>query len=298
MTNPHTATIAELYTFRSSQYDNFWHPSFALHILETALAVTRDGLPESPVHLDLACGTGLVTIPAVQRLPPNARIYGIDISPGMLGEARKKLSSLLADQQVRVSFREHDMTHLREIPALAGLQGKVDIITCASAFVLLPSAEKRMQALREWAWMLKPGSGRLIFDVTHEHNLRSGIVMEHVAERLGLKAPSDRKWIYDKDAVYALLNKVGGFDIERVEQKEETGEGVKKWLPTREVAVERFDVFVNNKAYEAFRAAGEDLMAKAKQLFVQLWAEARGEDGMVDDVDGVYVVVARKKDDA
>jgi ubiquinone/menaquinone biosynthesis C-methylase UbiE len=294
MTTTHLATLADLYTSRSATYDNSWHPTFALYMLQTALT-SASPLPPDPILLDLACGTGLLTIPAVQHLPSDATIIGVDISPGMLREARTKLSALPPREQKRVMLIEHDMVNLESVPALAELAGKVDIVTCASAFVLLANATEREAALVQWTRMLKPATGRLVFDVTHEHNLRSGVVMERVLQSLGLRGPSERLWIRGRESVIELIETVGGLDVESIELKEQAGEGVVKMSAGADVAVTKFEYLLQTGAFDVIREAEDGVEVQARELFVKFWAEAAGSDGMVEKVDGVYIVVAKRK---
>jgi ubiquinone/menaquinone biosynthesis C-methylase UbiE len=295
MTSSHISTLAKVYTARAAIYDDSWHPSFADHLLSVALLPPLE-LGSAPIHLDLACGTGLVTIPAIAALPSTAHIYGIDVSPGMLALARQKLETLPAEQQERVHFLEHDMVRLCDIPELASLEGKVDIITCASAFVLLANATERRAALAMWTRMLRPGTGRLVFDVTHEHNLRSGIVLEAVAKVIGLQSPSDRLWIENEQSIINLIREAsrGKMFVERTELKEQDGKGVVKWDSGREVAVQKFQFLINNDAYAAFREGGAELLHKSRELFVDLWRKAAEPDGKVLVVDAVYIIIARK----
>jgi len=52
----------------------------------------RCGLKEGMRVLDVAAGTGLVTVPASELVGPTGRVVALDPSPGMLGELRKKLA--------------------------------------------------------------------------------------------------------------------------------------------------------------------------------------------------------------
>ena len=56
--------------------------------------------------LELACGTGRLTIPMVQS---GATVHGIDVAPAMIAQARRKRADLSVDQQARLSFEIADM---------------------------------------------------------------------------------------------------------------------------------------------------------------------------------------------
>ena len=163
-------------------------------MLDTAIKSASPVAP-APILLDPACGTGLVTIPAVQHLPGDATIIGIDISTDMLHEARTKLSGLPVHDQERVTLMEHDMENYQSLPTVAELECEVDMITCASTFVVVRGVQNRRDALREWSRLLKLGAEGLVFDVTHKHNVRSRVVMERVLEALDCKGSLERSWI-------------------------------------------------------------------------------------------------------
>jgi ubiquinone/menaquinone biosynthesis C-methylase UbiE len=75
-----------------------------LWALELALA----DVPPPRRVLDLGTGTGVVAIALADRYP-EAEIVGIDLSPGMIDEARRKLAPELAG---RVSFEVGDASAL------------------------------------------------------------------------------------------------------------------------------------------------------------------------------------------
>ena len=218
----------------------------------------------------------------------------------MLREARTKLSALPVHDQERVILIEHDMEHLDSVPAVAELEGEIDIITCASAFVFIRGVWGRRQALHQWSRLLKSGTGCIVFDVTHEYNLRSGLVMERVLEALDFKGPSERSWIRGRGSVVDLVEYVRGLELVSVELKAQAGEGLRKLDAGEDVAVREFEKLMQSEAYslifdEIVRLYGNVVMVQARKLFADYWREAAGRDGKVDDVDGVYVVVPRRK---
>ncbi|MCH9038335.1 MAG: class I SAM-dependent methyltransferase, partial [Chloroflexi bacterium] len=56
--------------------------------------------------LELACGTGRITIPLAQA---GINVVGVDLSPSMLAIARKKVAELSEEDAKRVSLVEGDM---------------------------------------------------------------------------------------------------------------------------------------------------------------------------------------------
>jgi ubiquinone/menaquinone biosynthesis C-methylase UbiE len=63
--------------------------------------------------LDLACGTGLVIIPAAKAVGSSGTVIGIDITPGMLREAGNKT---LDEGCAKIEWIEHDVTPLKSCP--------------------------------------------------------------------------------------------------------------------------------------------------------------------------------------
>lgn len=107
--------------------------------------------------LDLACGTGAITIPAAQIVGPSGKVFGIDISGDSLSIAKSKAE----DEGINgtVTFLKHDIAALQEIEELE--KASFDVISCASAFVLLEDFEG---VVKGWKKLLKRG-GKMIFDV-------------------------------------------------------------------------------------------------------------------------------------
>ena len=56
--------------------------------------------------LDVACGTGAVAIPLSGRLP-DGKITAIDLSPGMLSQARLRAE---LEKRFNIDFEQGDMT--------------------------------------------------------------------------------------------------------------------------------------------------------------------------------------------
>ncbi|MBK9123960.1 MAG: class I SAM-dependent methyltransferase [Chloroflexi bacterium] len=96
--------------------------------------------------LDMACGTGAVTIEFAHRLGKESRIVGYDISPEMLEVARRKWSFTGIDWQ------------LGDVSQLPFQDGSFDIVTCHFALMFFPD---RVGALKEMYRVLAPG-GQLL----------------------------------------------------------------------------------------------------------------------------------------
>ena len=105
--------------------------------------------------LDVACGTGLVTLEAARRLGPQGSVLGVDLSGRMVEEAAR-----LADGQAlpNASFARMDAEAL-DLP-----EGRFDAVLCALGLMYMPEPE---QALREMGRVLRAG-GRMVAAVWGE----------------------------------------------------------------------------------------------------------------------------------
>ncbi|KAL1586749.1 hypothetical protein WHR41_04685 [Cladosporium halotolerans] len=167
----------DLYDVRAKTYDASFHKRFSSHIVQLANPQPGESV------LDLACGTGLVTCNTSNLVGKSRYVTGIDVSTGMLAEARAELQ---AHPFGNVQLVHHSITDLGSLHELGGRL--FDVITCASALVLLPQPEA---ALSQWMKYLRPCS-RFIIDATHPRALLPGMVLERVGRRLDLPVPSYR----------------------------------------------------------------------------------------------------------
>lgn len=93
-----------MYDARSDVYDqNMVHVEQARDFINWAQLKPGHSL------LDLACGTGLVTIAAKEAVGDSGHVVGVDISDGMLKIARQKAE----DKRLSVRFINHDISTLR-----------------------------------------------------------------------------------------------------------------------------------------------------------------------------------------
>ncbi|HKK45579.1 MAG TPA: methyltransferase domain-containing protein [Balneolaceae bacterium] len=99
--------------------------------------------------LDVACGTGLITFPASQKIGPSGQIVATDISDGMIAIAAQTARKL---QINNISFARMDAEAL-DIP-----DNSFDVVLCALGIMYVPDP---VQMLREINRVLKSG-GRTI----------------------------------------------------------------------------------------------------------------------------------------
>ena len=86
-TTPTRAMLA-LYRARAAHYDDELTPFEPLR----QAAIDRLQLRPGQTVLDVGCGTGLSLAPLLQRLGPQGRIVGIEQSPEMIEQARRRVA--------------------------------------------------------------------------------------------------------------------------------------------------------------------------------------------------------------
>ena len=110
--------------------------------------IVTPGAPQQ--ILDLACGTGDFSLAIAERMHPDSRITGLDLSGGMLAVMREKVAR--AGLQDRISCEQGDSEAMRFA------DGVFDVVTIAFG---IRNFEHREAALREILRVLRPG-GRLV----------------------------------------------------------------------------------------------------------------------------------------
>ena len=285
----------DLYDDRAFNYDDSHHPRFARHMVELAKVQPGESV------LDLACGTGLVTFLTSSAVGANGNVIGVDISKGMLAEARTKKTSHALDN---VEFYQHSMTDLQTLAAVKNQQ--FDLVTCCSALVLL---EHPVEALREWTSYLKPG-GRLVVDATHIQNLTPGIVFERAGRRMGRPLPWYRLNFPDHHSLRQAMEQAGltNVEITFLSQIAPSGldgsEDLKHYIQDvkhpkvlREHSIEDadavFDAQVDGTPMRAL-ASPPEVRQKAREVFREEWEKAADGDGKVREIDGIFVGVGFK----
>lgn len=295
MSRNQTQDAQELYDSRASVYDDSHHPRFARHMTELAKLQPGESV------LDLACGTGLVSFSASEAVGPDGRVVGVDLSEGMLAQAKaKKIGHSLRD----VEFYLHSITELNTLPVLQ--EQTFDVITCCSALVLL---EHPIEALIEWTKYLKPG-GRLVVDVTHIQNLTPGIVMERVGRRMGRPLPWYRLNFPSDDSLRQAMERAGLIKVnvtflsQIMDSGPEGSQDLKDYLQDvdhprilKEYSIEDadavFDAQIEGVPTKVI-ASPSEVRHRARELFREEWEKAADADGKVREVDGIFVGVGFK----
>jgi ubiquinone/menaquinone biosynthesis C-methylase UbiE len=136
----------------AAAYEPLWRSQLAgAHAELLAVAALAPG----ERVLDVACGTGIVSVAAARAVRAQGRVVGVDLSGGMIDAARRRAR----EQRVaNAEFARMNAEHL-DLPD-AGF----DVALCALGLMYLPDPE---QALREMRRVLRPG-GRIMLAVWGE----------------------------------------------------------------------------------------------------------------------------------
>ena len=115
----------------------------------------ENGLARAMSILDVAAGTGLVTVEAAKLVGPQGHVYALDPSPGMLKELAKKL-----DVQTIEAYAE----------AIPLADAQVDFVSMGYALRHVGDIDR---AFAEYFRVLRPGGRVCIKEITRPRN-RSG----------------------------------------------------------------------------------------------------------------------------
>jgi ubiquinone/menaquinone biosynthesis C-methylase UbiE len=133
----------------SNDYDPLWQEQLAP--ARTGTLALASLAPGQQV-LDLACGTGLVTLEAARRVGLHGTVLGTDLSGQMVEIARQRAGE---QQLTNVKFLRMDAETL-DLP-----NATFDVVLCALGLMYLPDPQR---AVREWLRVLKPG-GRVVIAI-------------------------------------------------------------------------------------------------------------------------------------
>ncbi|KAL0942165.1 protein-l-isoaspartate(d-aspartate) o-methyltransferase [Colletotrichum truncatum] len=268
------ASAKRMYTARADTYENSFHPDYTKRFMSVANVQPGERV------LILACGTGLEIFMAAEVVGEKGEIVGVDVTDAMLAKVKEKQERLKPSASIRLF--NHDVTDLDTLSELKG--HTFDVILCSSAFVLFDDPEK---VVMPWRRYLKP-EGRLVVDITHEDNLKIGLLLERAAKRLGTRFPSNRVWIKDRNSFKDILERAG-YTVDKIEVMDKlTGQG--STFYGRDQIDEQFDWITGTPL--TVNMATEEFKSKARALFREEW-EKDAVDGKIENVDALYVYVAR-----
>jgi ubiquinone/menaquinone biosynthesis C-methylase UbiE len=161
-------TVSETFDERAANYaKNQWHRLYAERL------VAHAALQPGHTVLDAGTGTGFAALAIARRVGPRGRVVAIDMSPGMLAEARALVE---ASGLANIEIVEADATALPQLSA-----GTFDAAICAAALLYMPVS----RALAEWHRLLAPG-GLVGFSTMRAGSPQAGQLFRDCAEAFGV----------------------------------------------------------------------------------------------------------------
>lgn len=150
--------IAPAYDFMNTMMTGGLHIHWRNKALEMAASRLPEGEPERV--LDVACGTGDVSF-RLHGIFPNSHITGLDLSPGMLAIAEKKLAAMEDDARQHIAFIEGDSL------MIPFKEGSFDMVTVAYG---VRNFERLEEGYREMRRVLKPGGVLCVIELSEPAN--------------------------------------------------------------------------------------------------------------------------------
>jgi SAM-dependent methyltransferase len=132
--------IAATFDLRARGYrDSDWHRTSAARLVDLCRLKPGDRV------LDAGTGTGFAALHAARQVGEHGRVVGVDISQGMLAQAR---ADAAASNLTNVEFVQCDATALTQFPDRV-----FDVVMAATSLIYIPVVE----GLREWHRLLRQG---------------------------------------------------------------------------------------------------------------------------------------------
>jgi len=197
--------VAIGFDLASDTYDGAWNRSFDLQ----AEALVREAhIPEGAKILDVATGTGKVVLLAARAVGPQGQVVGVDLSEGMLAQARRNAAGL------PIAFQKMDAE------TLAFEHGSFDSVLCGFGVAFFPD---KVRCMQEMCRVLRPG-GRVIFSWwTKDAFQPMDETITTLLEHYGIPRPPvpPEPWLVLKEPEHLLiLMEKGGFQEGRVVREE------------------------------------------------------------------------------
>lgn len=100
--------------------------------------------------LDVACGTGLVTLPAAERVGPEGRVTGVDLSDDMVEGLRERTKRHGLDGRIDVERMNAESLELDD--------KSFDAVLCSLGLMYVPNPDRALEELHR---VVRPG-GRVV----------------------------------------------------------------------------------------------------------------------------------------
>lgn len=153
---------------------------------------------------DVGCGTGEISFMAAERVGVNGSVIGVDLTPGMLDIAKKKMKTMCLP--VDVDFRQGDALNM---------EFDDDTFDLVTSGYMLRNVTDIQKAVNEMHRILKPGCKVIVAELAKPDNriLRFGydIYVFHIVPRLGRRYDKGKKIDGKQPAYDWLTSSLEGF---------------------------------------------------------------------------------------
>jgi len=246
-------------------YEEIYLP--ALFEVWCPLVIDAANIQKGHRVIDVACGTGALTIPVSRHIDPAGTIVGIDINDGMLNIARSKST----------------VVEWLNVPAEA-LPFDDNYFNCAVSQFGLMYFENQQSAVREMMRVLQPG-GTLAVAVWDELDNNPGFAAEeHLWQQVfGAEVDEDPYRLGDKDALENLFKGSGVTDIQ-IETHQRTAhfDSIESWIHT------------GAKGWVEDDALTDDQLKLLLDTAEKVLTDFRTKQGTVTFPTSAHIVTARK----
>jgi len=192
--------IAATFDLRARGYrESDWHRAAAERLVDLC------GLKPGDRVLDAGTGTGFAAHYAARQVGKHGRVVGVDISQGMLSEARAEAA---ASSFTNIEFIQCDATALTQFPDAA-----FDVVTSATSLIYIPVIE----GLREWHRVLRHG-GLIAFSTMPAGFPVAGRLFRECAGEYGVRLEDPCASLGSDDACRKALAAAGFVDPETVSE--------------------------------------------------------------------------------
>ncbi len=237
--------IAASFDLRAAGYRNSdWHRESAERLVD--LCRLRPGTRV----LDAGTGTGFAALHAARQVGAGGHVVGVDISAGMLAEAR---AAAALSEQTNVEFIQCDATALAQFP-----DGSFDAITCATALIYIPVAD----GLREWHRLLRDG-GIVGFSTMHAGFPVAARLFRSCAAEFGLALEDPCEPLGSSAACLQALDLAGFIGGEVVTEEIEF---------SRQDIAKAWESNLRSAAHQPVRQLPAETLAELEQRYVALLA--------------------------
>jgi ubiquinone/menaquinone biosynthesis C-methylase UbiE len=187
----------------AQNYQRFFVPSIGRPVADDLISVA--GLRPGQRVLDVACGTGVVTRLAAERVGAAGKVAGLDVHPGMLAVAR---SQTPPDMPIE--------WHQANADSMPVPDDAFDVVLCQMGLQFISN---KLAALREMRRVLNPG-GRALVNVPGPKPAIFAIMTNALARHLSPQAASFGDLVFSMHDVDELRELMRGAGFRKVDVQE------------------------------------------------------------------------------